>query len=176
MEEEGEWLVALKEALALRRPRPGETGSQPKDWQRATKAVQGPPPTRGGQKKPEPAAGKGTAAPTGAGAAAQGSAAGKKPHRPSSPRGREEDEVQVVKVQPGKVTLPTRVKERRFEPDDQRREAVPLVEGEGRLVAKKLAAGAYRVQKIIEFRKPKGRGPAQVETRWETVAAPPMRA
>ena len=31
MEEEGEWLVALKEALALRRPRPGETGSQPKD-------------------------------------------------------------------------------------------------------------------------------------------------
>ena len=45
MEEEGEWLVALKEALA---PRPGETGSQPKDQQRATKAIQGPPPTQGG--------------------------------------------------------------------------------------------------------------------------------
>ena len=67
MEEDGEWMVALKEALA---PQPGETGSQPKDRQRATKAVQGPLPTRGGQKKPEPAAGKGTAAPTGAGAAA----------------------------------------------------------------------------------------------------------
>ena len=48
---------------------------------------------------------------------------------------------------------------------DQRREAVPLVEEEGRLVVKKLAAGAYGVRKIIEFRKPKGRGPAQVETR-----------
>ena len=29
------------------------------------------------------------------------------------------------------------------------------------------------MRKIIEFWKPKGRGPAQVETRWETVAAPP---
>ena len=96
MEEDGEWMVALKEALALRPPRPGETGGQPKGRQRATKAVQGPPPTRGGQKKPEPAAGKGTAAPTGAGAAAQGSAARKKPHRPSSPWGQEEDEVQVA--------------------------------------------------------------------------------
>ena len=76
-------------------------------------------------------------------------------------------------MQPGSVTLPTRVKELRYERDDQRREAVPLVEGEGRLVLKKLAAGAYGVRKIIEFRKPKGRGPAQVETRWETVAAPP---
>ena len=64
-------------------------------------------------------------------------------------------------------------KEWRYKRDDQRREAVPLVEGEGRLVVKKLAAGAYGVRKIIEFRKPKGRGPAQVETRWETVAAPP---
>ena len=64
-------------------------------------------------------------------------------------------------------------KEQWYKRDDQRREAVPLVEGEGRLVLKKLAAGAYGVRKIIEFRKPKGRGPAQVETRWETVAAPP---
>ena len=29
------------------------------------------------------------------------------------------------------------------------------------------------MRKIIEFRKSKGRGPAQVETWWETVAAPP---
>ena len=50
------------------------------------------------------------------------------------------------------------------------------MEGEGRLVVKKLAAGAYGVRKIIEFRKLKGRGPAQVETRWETVAAPPCRS
>ena len=40
-------------------------------------------------------------------------------------------------------------------------------------MVKKLNAGAYGVHKIIEFRKPKGRGPAQVEVRWETVAAPP---
>ena len=49
------------------------------------------------------------------------------------------------------------------------------MEGEGGLVVKKLAAGACGVRKIIEFRKPKGRGPAPVETRWETVAAPPCR-
>ena len=42
-------------------------------------------------------------------------------------------------VQPGRVTLPMRVRERRSELDDQRREAIPLVEGEGRLVVKKLA-------------------------------------
>ena len=29
------------------------------------------------------------------------------------------------------------------------------------------------MRKVIEFQKPKGKGPAQVETRWETVAAPP---
>ena len=40
-------------------------------------------------------------------------------------------------------------------------------------MVKKLTAGAYGVRKIIEFQKPKGRGPAQVEARWETVAAPP---
>ena len=44
----------------------------------------------------------------------QGSAAGGKPNRPSSPRGREEDEIQVVGVQPGKVTLPTRVREQQY--------------------------------------------------------------
>ena len=41
------------------------------------------------------------------------------------------------------------------------------------MVVKKLTAGAYGVLKIIEFRKPRGRGPAQVEARWEAVAAPP---
>ena len=47
------------------------------------------------------------------------------------------------------------------------------MEGEGRLIVKKLAGGAYRVRKVIEFHKQKGRGPAQVERRWETMAAPP---
>ena len=77
-----------------------------------------------------------------------------------------------MKVQPGSMTLPTRVKEQRYERDDQRREAVPLVEGEGRLVVKKLAGGAYGVRKVIEFRKQKGRGPAQVEARWEKMVPP----
>ena len=36
-----------------------------------------------------------------------------------------------------------------------------------------MTVGAYGVRKIIEFLKPKGRGPAHVEARWETVAAPP---
>ena len=35
MEEEGEWMVALKEALAPPPLGPGETGSRPKDRQRA---------------------------------------------------------------------------------------------------------------------------------------------
>ena len=73
-----------------------------------------PPPTNGGPKKPGPAAEKRTAAPTGAGAAAQGPPTGKKPRRPSSLRDEDEDEVQVVKVQQGSMTLPTRVKERRY--------------------------------------------------------------
>ena len=94
MEEDGEWMVALKAALAPRPPRPGETGGPPKGRQRDAKPIQGPPPTKGGQKKPGPAAEKGTAAPTGARAAAQGPPAGKKPRRPSSPRDEDEDEVQ----------------------------------------------------------------------------------
>ena len=101
MEEDGEWRVALKAALALRLLRLAETGGQPKGRQGAPKPIQGPPPTKGGQKKPRPAAGKGTAAHTGGGAATQGSAAGKKPRCPSSPWDQEEDEVQVVKVQTG---------------------------------------------------------------------------
>ena len=76
-------------------------------------------------------------------------------------------------MQQGGLILATRVKERLYERDDQRREAIALVAGQGRMVVKKLTAGAYGVRKIIEFQKPKGRGPAQVEARWETVAAPP---
>ena len=41
------------------------------------------------------------------------------------------------------------------------------------MVVKRLTAGAYEVRKIIEFRKPRGRGLAHVEARWETEAAPP---
>ena len=59
MEEDGEWMIALKAALAPQPPRSGEAGGQPKGWQRATQPIQGPPPTEGGQKKPGPAAGRG---------------------------------------------------------------------------------------------------------------------
>ena len=110
MEEDSEWMFALKAALVPLPPRPlgpGETGSQLKGRQGAPKPILGPPPTKGGQKKPGPATGKGTVAPTGGGAAA-----GKKSRRPSSPWDQEEDKVQVVKVQPGGVTMPMRVKER----------------------------------------------------------------
>ena len=96
-----------------------------------------------------------------------------KPRLPSSPRGPDEDKIQVVKVQQGRFTLPTRVKDPQSDRDDQRRKAVPLLAGKGRMVVKKLTAGAYGVHKIIEFRKPRGRGPAPVEARWKTVAAPP---
>ena len=75
-------------------------------------------------------------------AATQGAPAGRKPCHPSSPRGPDEDEIQVVKVQQGGLTLPARVKERQYDRDDQRREAVRLLAGEGRMVVKKLTAGA----------------------------------
>ena len=78
----------------------------------------------------------------------------------------------MVKVQKGGLTLPARVKERQYDQNDQRQEAVPLLAGEGRMVVERLTAGAYGVRKIIEFRNPRGRGPAAVEARWETVAAP----
>ena len=38
MEEEGEWMVALKAALVPRPPRLGETGGQPKGRQRGSQA------------------------------------------------------------------------------------------------------------------------------------------
>ena len=62
MEEDCEWMVALGAALAPRPPQLAGTGGQPKGWQGAPKPIQGPPPTKGGQKKPGPAPGKGTAA------------------------------------------------------------------------------------------------------------------
>ena len=146
---------------------------RPPDWQGAPKPIQGLPPAEGDQRKPGPAPGKGAVAPKAGKAATQGASTGRKLCRPSSLRGLDEDEIQVVKVQQSGLTLPTRVKERPYERDDQRREAVPLVAGEGRMVVKKLTAGVYRVRKIIEFRKPRGRGPAHIEARWETVATPP---
>ena len=71
----------------------------------------------------------------------------------------------MVKVQKGGLTLPARVKERQYDRDDQRREAVPLLTGKGRMVVKRLTEGAHRVRKIIEFRKQRGRGHATVEAR-----------
>ena len=52
----------------------------------------------------------------------------------------------MVKVQKGGLTLPARVKERQYDRDDQRREAVPLLAGEGRMVVKKLTEGAHGVK------------------------------
>ena len=140
---------------------------------RAGKELQGPPLAKGDQKTPGSAPGKGAVAPKAGEAATQGGPAGRKPRRPSSPREPEEDEIQVVKVQKGGLTLPARVKERQYDRDDQRREAVPLLAGEGRMVVRRLTEGAHGVRKIIEFRKQRGRGHATVEARWETVAAPP---
>ena len=161
-EEDGEWLVALRAAIAPPPPRLEGAGGLPPGRQGAPKPIQGPPPAKGDQRKPGPAPGKGAVAPKAGEATAQGAAAGKKPRRPSSPRDLDGDEIQVVKVQQGGLTLPTRVQERPYERDDQQREVIPLVAGEGRMVVKKLTAGAYGVRKIIEFWKPKGRGPAQV--------------
>ena len=139
----------------------------------AHKPIQGPPPAKSAQKNPGSAPGNGAGAPKAGEAAAQAASAGWKPHRPSSPRGPEEDKIQVVKVQKGGMTLPARVKERQYDQDDQWREAVPLLVGEGRRVVKRLTEGAHGVRKIIEFRKQRGRGHATVKARWETVAAPP---
>ena len=172
-EEDCEGVAALGAAMAPPPPRLEGPGGWPPGRKGAPQPIQGPPPAKGDKRKLGPAPGKGAVAPKAGEAAAHGAPTWKKPHRPSSPRDQDKDEIQVVKVQQGGLTLPTRIKERPYERDDQRREAVPLVAGEGQMVVKKLTAGAYGVRKIIEFRKPKARGPAQVEVRWETVAAPP---
>ena len=122
---------------------------------------------------PLPAANLGAlAAPRTGGQAAKGAPAGRKAHRPSSLRGQEEDEIQVLKVQKGGLTLPARVKERQYDRDDQRWDAVPLLAGEGQMVVKKLTDGAHGVRKVIEFRKQWGKGQAAVDVRWETMTAP----
>ena len=69
----------------------------------------------------------------------------------------------MLKVQKGGLTLPARVKERQYDQDDQRRDAVPLLAGEGQMVVKKLVEGAHEVHKIIKFRKQRGKGHAAVE-------------
>ena len=57
----------------------------------------------------------------------------------------EEDEIQVVGVHHGGLTLPARVKEGRHDQDSQGRDAVPLIGGEGQMIIKKLLAGAHEV-------------------------------
>ena len=121
-EEDGEWLLALKAALAPPPPRLEGTGGPPPGRQGAPKPIQGPPPAKGDQRKTRPAPGKGAMASKAGETAAQGAAAGKKLRRPTSLRDPDEDEIQVVKVQQGGLTLPTRVKERPYERDDQHRE------------------------------------------------------
>ena len=163
--EDWDWLTVLGAAIAPLRPRPGGTLGQPPGRQGAPKSVQGPPTAKGAQKNPGLAPKKGEVAPKAGEAATQGAPVGRKPRRPSSPRGPEEDEIQVVKVQKGGLTLPARVKERQYDRDDQPREAFPVLEGEGLMVIKRLTEGAHRVRKIIEFRKQRGRGHATVEAR-----------
>ena len=79
----------------------------------------------------------------------------------------------MLKVEKGGLTLPARVKERQYDRDDQRRDAVPLLAGEGRMVVKKLTEGAHGVYKVIKYRKQRGKGHAAFDVKWETVAAPP---
>ena len=109
--------------------------------------------------------GKGVVNPKVGGAVIQGAPTGRKPRRPCSPPGPEEDKIQVLKVQRGGLTLPARVKERQYDRDDQWREAVPLLTGEGLMVVKRLTEGAPRVRKIIEFQKQRGKSHTAVELR-----------
>ena len=50
--------------------------------------------------------------------AIKGAPARRKLRRPNSPRGPEEHEIQVLKVQKGGLTLPSRVKDRQYDRDD----------------------------------------------------------
>ena len=156
-EEDWEWLAALEAAMAPLRPRPAEAVDQPPGKKGVLKPAPVPPPVRGAQGSPAAATGKGVVAPKVGGPATRGAPTGRKPRSPSGPRGQEEDEVQVLKVQKSGLTLRARVKEREYDRDDQRRDAVPLLAGEGPMVVKKLAEGAHVVHKIIKFRKQGGR-------------------
>ena len=160
-----EWLTALGVATAPLQLRPAGTVDQPQGWQEDPRLAQGPLPAKGAQRHMGAAPGKGMLAPKAGKPAIKGAPAGRKPHRPSSPWGPEEDEIQVLKVQKGRLTLPARVKEKQSDRDDQRRDAVPLLAGEGQMVVKRLTEGAHRVRKIIEFRKQRGKGHAAVEVR-----------
>ena len=75
--------------------------------------------------------GKGMVAPKAGEPVIKGAPARRKPRRPNSPQGQEEDEIQVLKVQKGRLTLPARDKERQYDRDDLWRDAVPLLAGEG---------------------------------------------
>ena len=130
-EEDWEWLAALGAAMTPLQPGPAGTVDQPPGKKEATRPAPGPLPAKGAQRSTGAATGKGVVAPRTRGLAARGAHAGRKPRRPSSPRGQEEDEIQVLKVQKGWLTLPARVKERQYDRDDQRRDAVPLLAGEG---------------------------------------------
>ena len=114
-EENWEWLAGLGAAIAPPPMRLEGAGGRLPGRKGAPKPIQGPPPAKGDQRKPGPAPGKGVVAPQAGEAATQGASAGKKPRRPSSPRDPDGDEIQVVKVQQGGLTLPTRVKERQYE-------------------------------------------------------------
>ena len=173
LEEEEDWesLTVLGTATAPPLPRPAGTVSQPPSQQEAPKSAQGLPPAKGTQRSLGSVPGKGVVNPKVGGAAIQGAPARRKPRCPCSPRGPEEDKIQVLKVQKGGLTLPARVKERQYDRDNQPREAVPLLAGEGLMVVKRLTKEAHRVRKI-EFQKQRGKGHAAFEVRWETVAGP----
>ena len=89
--EDGEWVAALGAAIAPLPPQLAGAGGQLPGWPGAPKAIQGPPPAKGDQRKPGPAPGKGTVAPKAGEASTQGASAGKKPHYPSSPWDPDED-------------------------------------------------------------------------------------
>ena len=114
-EEDWEWLAALEAAKAPLRPRPAEAVDQPPGKKGALKPTHGPPPVGGAQGSPAAGTGKGVVTPKAGGPATRGAPARRKPRRPGGPRGLEEDEVQVLKVQKGGLTLPPRVKERQYD-------------------------------------------------------------
>ena len=170
--EDRELLAALEVATALLQSHQPEPESRPPNKGKAGRRKYPPPPaddTRGRSggrfKGVTPTAKQGTQA---AGeATSQGSEQG-----PHSTEG-EEDEIQVVGVHQGGLTLPGRVKEGRYDRDGQGRDAVPLLAGEGRMIIKKLLAGAHEVQKITKFQKPGGRG--MLRFRWNGRPKPPPR-
>ena len=72
-------------------------------------------------------------------------------------------------MQKGGLTLPARVKERQHDRDDQRRDAVPLLAGEGRMEWRE---PTKCTRSLISLSRG-GKGHAAVHVKWETVAAPP---